>query len=79
MKISMASNEKYTPSFEFVLDDPTLATTSGFSLVINIYNLDNKEAGVSDIKILGTVDGEVLPVAKCNFEADGFRPKMAVA
>lgn len=37
------SNEKYTPSFEFVLDDPTLATTSGFSLVINIYNLDKRK------------------------------------
>lgn len=63
------NDPKYTPAFEFELNDPTLITQSGFSLVINIYDLDNKEAGVSDIKILGSVDGEVLPVAKCNFEA----------
>lgn len=65
---SHGKDPKYTPEFEFVLDDPALATGKGFSLVINIYNLDNKEAGISDIKIIGKVDGEVLPVEKYNFE-----------
>lgn len=62
-------NPAYTPEFEFTLDDPTLATTAGFSLVINIYDLDNKEAGVSDVRIYGSVDGTVAPVEKFSFGA----------
>lgn len=64
-------------SFEFNIAD-SLATSKGFALVVNLYNLGNtKQFGISNIQIDGTVNGTKEEVAqytlatKTNLEGAG--------
>ena len=63
------AEEAYASSFE--LDVPaSLATTQDFSLVIYLYGMDaGKNAGFSDVKITGTVDGTAEQVEQFTLTA----------
>lgn len=63
------AEEAYASSFE--LDVPaSLATTQDFSLVIYLYGMDaGKNAGFSDVKIIGTVNGTAEQVEQFTLTA----------